>query len=378
MLKICQALSWGIEELEKAGIDSAGLDAEILLIATLRDCQRDLTLDKSFLYTHPELELTKSQEKKYKSYIARRAKGEPVAYILGHKEFFGLDFLVNKNVLVPRPETEILVEEVIKQLTVNSQQLTKNKRRTEKCQTLIIDIGTGSGCLIISILKKLLTANCWLLIDAVATDISTKALAVAKKNARRHGLDKKIKFIKSDLFSFLCHSREGGLPAVEAGNPEKCFLDPGSRPGMTKKQIIITANLPYLPEKIYKENYQGLRFEPRLALVAKKNGLMLYDKLLKQVAGYPPLSSPEANPSFGGEGRRGGVVIGNNNHPVLDCCRDTPPSKGGDKSQITLLFELLPFQKPLLKKLIKKYLPKAKITFKKDLAKKWRVAIIEI
>ncbi|MDD5289654.1 MAG: peptide chain release factor N(5)-glutamine methyltransferase [Patescibacteria group bacterium] len=354
MPKICQILNWAIKKLQEAGIESAGLDAEILLVNILnqrphprpspckgggvvhpsplnkgRDRERS-SIGKSLLYAHPELELTKSQEKKYKKFIARRSKNEPVAYILGQKEFFGLDFWVNKNVLIPRPETEMMVEEVINQLTINNKQ--SRVLGTKKQKIIIIDVGTGSGCLIISILKNLLVANCWLLIDAVATDISERALAVAKKNARLHGLTKKIRFIKSDLLNFLLSSR-GPIKS------DRWDLEIPSAPSglQNDMKIIVTANLPYLPEKIYRRNYQGLKFEPRTALVAKNNGLFLYEKLLKQIKQ---------------------LTINN--------------------KQLTIFLEILPFQKPLLEKLIKKHLPKANVKFKKDLAKKWRVAVIKI
>jgi len=330
MPKISQILNWATETLQKTNINSANLDAEILLFSILKK-------DKSFIFTHPELELTKTQTAKHKRFIARRAKGEPVAYILGQKEFFGLDFVVNKNVLIPRPETELMADEVVKLVS---------KYPVSKCQSfLFIDVGTGSGCIPISVLNELRIMNYELSIKTIATDVSVAALKVAQKNARRHGLTKKIKFIKSNLLEKIHNS---------------LYIIPNSK-------IVITANLPYLPDKIYKENYTNLKFEPRLALVAKKNGLALYEKLLKQVAGYPPLS----------KGRRGGVVIGNNNHP-LRLLSETPPSKGGDKTQVTILLEILPFQKPTLTKLIKKHLPGADVKFKKDLAGKWRVAVIDV
>jgi release factor glutamine methyltransferase len=369
MPKISQVLNSATETLRKANINSAGLDAEILILSAVATTVSPKgspvamadKLNKSFLYTHPEFELSDAQEKKYKRFISRRSKNEPVAYILGHKEFFGLDFLVDKNVLVPRPETELMAEEVIKLVTRDKRQETSNK-------ILFIDIGTGSGCVPIAVLNELRIKNYELSIKTIATDVSAAALKVAQKNARRHGLTKKIKFIKGDLLNFFCHpGPRPGLPAGEAGIQEPFSLD--SRFRGNDMRVIITANLPYLPNKIYRQNYQGLKFEPCLALLAKNNGLALYEKLLKQVAGYPPLS----------KGRRGGVVIKNSdNHSALDCCRGTPPSKGGDKSQTTILLELLPFQKPALTRLIKKHLPKADVKFKKDLAGKWRMAVITI
>jgi release factor glutamine methyltransferase len=322
MPKICQTLNWATKKLQKANIDSANLDAELLLIANLREFESESTrIDKSFLYTHPEFELTKSQIAKYKKYISRRAKSEPVAYILAHKEFFGLDFFVNKNVLIPRPETEMMVEECLTRLRpINTKSHSTKLDYGGQASILLIDIGTGSGCIPIAILKNLPVSDIGFPISVIATDISEKALAVAKKNALLHGVYKKIKFIKSDLLSFCSHNNE----TIRQWN---------------NTNIIITANLPYLPEKIYKENYANLKFEPRKALVAKNNGLALYEKLLKQ--------------------------INQSQFKIYNL-------------YFTLLLEILPFQKPALQKIIKKYFPNAKIKFKKDLANKWRLAIIKI
>ena len=104
---IKQALIFGTEKFKKNKINSALLDAEILLSCALGK-------PKEFIYAHPEYQISKTQDAKYKKHLLRRLKGEPTAYILGHKEFYGLNFLVNNNVLIPRPETELLVEEVLK------------------------------------------------------------------------------------------------------------------------------------------------------------------------------------------------------------------------------------------------------------------------
>jgi len=215
----------------------------------------------------------------------------------------------------------MMVEEAIKLVS---------KCPVSKCQeTVLIDVGTGSGCIPVSVLNKSQVTSYKLRVTTLATDISAKALAVAKKNAKLHGLDKKIKFIKSDLLNFLCH------PEPRLGIQKSFFLD--SRLRGNDMMVIITANLPYLSKKIYRQNYQGLKFEPRQALVAKNNGLDLYEKLLKQIS-----------------------ILLVTHYPL----------------HITILFELLPFQKPALAKLIKKHLPEASVKFKKDLTGKWRVAII--
>lgn len=245
-MTIRQSLFWATEKLNQSKIKSAALDAEILLSHTLNK-------PKSFLYSRPEHKPTKSQLQKFKHLISRRSKHEPVAYIIHHKEFYGLDFYVNKNVLIPRPETEILVEQVL-----------KNK----KIKT-VIDIGTGSGCISVSLAKY----NPKLKITA--SDISPKALSIAQKNAQLYKVNGRIKFIKSDLLKKI---------------PNSLLLTPGS---------CIVANLPYLSEKIYRQQYSNLKFEPKSVLYAGKDGLKYYKKLfeqIKQLQHVPKFIYLEINP----------------------------------------------------------------------------------
>jgi len=310
-MTIFQALMFGLEKLQKAKINSASLDAEILLSSALKKT-------KEFIYAHPENEISKIQETRYKKLISKRVKGEPVAYITGHKEFYGLKFFVNKNVLIPRPETELMVDEVI------------SEYKASNCQDILfIDVGTGSGCILIAILKKLstnLSSRCKSgsrKIEMHGIDISKKALQVARQNAKLHNLSNKIKFIKSSLLSFY-HKIDSLLL--------------GKLGVRNDKQIVITANLPYLSEKIYQKNYQNLKYESRNALLAGKDGLKHYRKLLKQI------------------------------HSLVT--HYTLP--------ITLFLEISPEQKNKIKKIIKKNLPKAEIKFKKDLAGLNRLVVIKL
>lgn len=242
---------------------------------------------KEFLYTHPETKLTAKQLKTFKALVARRKKGEPVAYLLGYKDFFGLPFKVNQNTLVPRPETEWVVEHIL------NQKLLK--------KTSILDLGTGSGCIAISIKKNAPK------LTVTASDISTKALLIAKQNARTHKT--KVNLVHSDLLSNLSN----------------------------KHFDIIIANLPYGWSE-WKSNSstdaKSLKFEPQLALFTKEDGLYLYRLLLQQVSKLA-------------------------------------------KQPSTIYLELDPRQKIKLTKLIKTTLPKAKITFHKDLAGLWRYAEIK-
>jgi release factor glutamine methyltransferase len=235
-MTVQKTLVWAITKLQKTS-PSPSLDAEVLFSFTLKK-------QKEFLYTHSEYQLTKTQKKKLNNLINRRVKGEPIAYLTNTKEFHGLDFFVNKNVLIPRPETELLVEEVINKTL---------KQKIKKTKFKIADIGTGSGCIIISIAKsyKLKAISCY------ATDISKPALAVAKKNAKKHKV--KIKFLYGNLLE----------------------------PLKNKKIDIVVANLPYGWQQ-WKNNTSaqtsGLKFEPQKALFAKENGLYLYHKFFEQIA----------------------------------------------------------------------------------------------
>jgi release factor glutamine methyltransferase len=328
-----QALNWANQELKKTGLprhtstlgrgvprnDNIILDAEILLSFVLKK-------DKAFLYSYPEKSIMDQQLTKYKKYINFRSKGKPVAYLTEHKQFYGLDFGINKNVLIPRPETELIVEEVIKQLTTNKQQ-----------PTIIIDIGTGSGCIPISIFKKL--PNSYKLrTKFVATDISPKALSVARRNARLHKLDKKIKFIQGSLL-------EPIIKLINNGKIEQL------------SNIILTANLPYLPYKIYRQNYTQLKYEPKSALLAKNNGLEYYEKLLKQLKKFkiyrPAGDPPSPNNKI-------------NNYPW------------GDNLKFIIYLEILPFQAKPLTQLVHNFLPLAKITTRKDLTGQKRIFIVKL
>ncbi len=227
---IAGALAWAIKELKDKSA-SAALDAEVLLCFILKK-------EKTFLYTYPEKTLTPFQFSVYKKNISRRKKAVPIAYIINRQEFYGLDFYIDKRVLVPRPETEQLIE-IVQVYT---------KKSTSKLT--IADIGTGSGCIAIT-LKKLHPA-----LSMLATDISEAALTVAKKNAKKHGV--KIIFKRGYLLT----------------------------PLVNQPINILIANLPYVPttdKKISTLFTKSLKFEPSRALYAGQDGLTAYKKLLQQI-----------------------------------------------------------------------------------------------
>lgn len=198
-MSIKELLQYGQNELKTANTTTPQLDAEVLLSFVLKK-------PKEWLYINDNLSFGSAQDRqltiynlqKYKKLIQRRKKHEPVAYITNNKEFFGLNFYVNKDVLIPRPETELLVEEVLK--TLNGKQLkTNNKIIT------IADIGTGSGCIAITLAKHLnkgpTLAKTLTNFKIFATDISDKALKIAKINAQKNKILKNIIFLKGNLLS---------------------------------------------------------------------------------------------------------------------------------------------------------------------------------
>jgi release factor glutamine methyltransferase len=224
------------------------IDIEILIANVLKK-------PREFVLAYPEYKLTQAQYRKLNNLIGRRSKGEPIAYILGHKEFFGLDFAVSRHTLVPRPETEQVVEQALSSVI------------GQRTSSVVIDIGTGSGNIIISIVKKLADDGL-LMTDCAffAIDISKDALKVSKKNAKAHGMDKKIKFLHGDLLEPFLKNKEYGL---------------------RNHNLIITANLPYLDTAwknlLKSTETKGLKFEPSIALYAGKDGLDAYRKLAVQL-----------------------------------------------------------------------------------------------
>lgn len=197
MITIHDALHWGAQQLDPSL--SAHLDAEILLLCSLfppgqGETKEAIQKDRSWLWSHATDTLSQEAEKIYKQYIARRSTQEPIAYITHHKEFFGYDFYVDPRVLVPRPETEQLVDEVLKQLQACPSQ-----------PTVVIDVGTGSGCIIISILKKITEHPTTYSLQPTfyAIDISQDALEVAQINAKNYILDDQINFIQGDLLAHI-------------------------------------------------------------------------------------------------------------------------------------------------------------------------------
>lgn len=256
-MDIKNAIIFAQKKLKDKDIISASLDAEVLLLAAINN-KGKIKRDKSWMYMNAEKYLlSKKEEKMFRDAVKRREKNEPIAYICGEKEFYGLDFFVNKNVLIPRPETEIIVDEAITIL---------KKSESEKRFSLL-DIGTGSGCIALSILHEARKHNETGIVKIFANDISSGALKTAKLNARRHKLYSKISFLECDL--------------------EKAIEKIGFH-----KNIIITANLPYIMEGDYLKLGSNVKdFEPKTALLADEKGLYHINRLIKKFASYNELAS---------------------------------------------------------------------------------------
>jgi release factor glutamine methyltransferase len=189
-VQLKQVLSQAIARLAADHVPSSRLNAELLLMF-------NLGCDRAYLFAHPERELSADEVSRYETALAERVRGVPAQYITGHQEFWGLDLLVTPAVLIPRPETEHLIETILA-LTA-SDLITPDSERIppSTSQLRIIDVGTGSGCIALALAKELPMAR----IDA--TDISAAALEVARANAARHQLEHRIQFHQADLLNGL-------------------------------------------------------------------------------------------------------------------------------------------------------------------------------
>lgn len=207
-----------------------------LLFSRVLDC------DRISLYLDKKRKLNKPQSRFIASVLERRIKGEPLQYILGETEFMGLKFKLDPGALIPRPETEILVEKIIQ---------AANSQNRNAANMKILDLGTGSGCIAVSLAKFLPEAKIF------ASDLSPKALAVAKQNASLNKV--KVEFLLSDLFD----------------NP-KMRLEPFD---------LIASNPPYVEKGQINKLQPELRFEPLISLNGGKDGLNFYRRIIKQAAG---------------------------------------------------------------------------------------------
>ena len=265
--------------------------------------------EKVFLLAHPEYVVKIAPRRRFEQYAVRRIQHEPIAYITGHKEFYGFDFHVTSDTLIPRPETEILVE--------HAGILITNQLSTDTHQKIICaDIGTGSGNIIIALAKSLASTAVTLeRVAFYASDLSTRALRVAKKNARRLTPLPPIVF------------RHGSLIAPHVSLFSQADI------------LILLANLPYVSETLYAKTAADIRYEPVSALMSGENGLSHY----------------------------------------LLCCQELRAHREKLPQEIIIIFEISPEQAPSLTAYIEHTFPGALVSVIIDLAQKKRfiMAIIK-
>lgn len=234
-----QLYAFGKEALREAGVPESDLDARLLL-------EHACGITRSDLYAHGDVRADKQREATFLELIQKRAKRIPLQHLTGTQDFMGLSFQVNENVLIPRQDTEILVEEVMRDLHGGS---------------AILDLCTGSGCILISLLNY--SNDC----HGVGVDLSAAALNVARENAGRLIPDKDYVFLESDLFE-----------KVEG------------------KFDVLTSNPPYIPSKVVDELMPEVReHEPRMALDGMEDGLHFYRRILREC---PPYLNGGANVFF--------------------------------------------------------------------------------
>lgn len=228
------------------------MNAELLLMLTL-GC------DRAYLYAHSERQLTAEEESRYESALNERARGVPAQYITGHQEFWGMDLIVSPAVLIPRPETEHVIEAVLEIRTSDLGPRTSDLRRrasgsgrqasnNTESEIRLVDVGTGSGCIALALAKELPTA------EIHATDISPAALEIARANAARHQLERRIQFHQADLIE-----------------------------GLGGEFDFVVSNPPYVGES--EEDTVQLevrKFEPRTAVFAGPKGIDLIERLIPQ------------------------------------------------------------------------------------------------
>ncbi len=256
-MQLKQSLASAVERLEAADVGSPRMNAETLLMFILG-------VNRAYLYAHPERELTSEEETRYDEALAQRASRMPSQYITGHQEFWGLDFVVSPAVLIPRPETEHVVETVL--------ELARGVPHPR-----IVDVGTGSGCIAVALAHELKNAEIY------AVDLSADVLEIARANAARLQLDGRVRFLQCDVLTpigdapTLCHPERSEvavatersrrpLPAIEFHDFD-----------------FVVSNPPYVgfgeADKVQKSVFE---FEPRMAVFAGENGLDVIRPLVEQ------------------------------------------------------------------------------------------------
>ena len=308
-LEVRTALKQALAQLREAHVPSYTLAAELLLLHVLGR-------DRTWIYAHPEEEISAADAEHYFALIARRADGEPTQHLTGKQEFWGLEFEVTPDVLIPRPETEHVIEVALDRLAVR-------ERRAGRKQTLtgeglqIADIGTGSGCIAVALAKELPGAAIY------ATDVSGAALIVARRNAVRHSFADRIRFLECNLLDGLFDrgAANSGFSVVGAQHAAPLLgadASPAPHPSLVTRHSpllfdLIVSNPPYIGRREAATLMREVRdHEPEIALFGGEEGYELYAELIAQSA---PLLKP------------GGILVlelGYNSLPAVQPLLDAP------------------------------------------------------
>jgi release factor glutamine methyltransferase len=238
-MTVLEALNWSTDFLKDHHMDNPRLNAELLLA-------RSMGIRREELYTRLHSQIKEEEQEALDAFVQRRVSGEPLQYILGHQEFWSFDVKVDSQVLIPRPETELLVEQALSIL--GSTPFRK--------APLVLELGTGSGAIAISLAREVKE----MLI--VATDVSEEALELARQNALRAGVEGKIAFVHGDLFNALQSSKEKGPFDVIVSNP------------------------PYVPRSDIASLAKEVRNEPRIALDGGEDGLDFHRRIISEAPAY--------------------------------------------------------------------------------------------
>lgn len=252
-MQLKQALTSAVDRLESSDVGSPRMNAEVLLMFVLG-------VNRAYLYAHPERELTAEEESRYDEVVAQRATGMPSQYITGHQEFWGLDFIVSPAVLIPRPETEHLVETVL--------ELARDAPHPK-----IVDVGTGSGCIALALAHELKSA------EVYAVDMSAESLEIALANAVRLQLDQRVRFLQSNVLRPMTEGASGVIPS----GAQRSRGAPIEEKTVFRDFDFVVSNPPYVGFDEADKVQKSVRdFEPRMAVFAGEQGLDVIGPLVRQ------------------------------------------------------------------------------------------------
>jgi release factor glutamine methyltransferase len=278
------ALKQGLAQLREAHVPSFTLAAELLLLHVLGR-------DRTWLYAHPEEQISTADAERFFALIAHRANGEPTQHLTGKQEFWGLEFEVTPDVLIPRPETEHVIEVALDRLALR--EIRAGRKQTLSEEGLqIADVGTGSGCIAIVLAKELPHATIF------ATDISSAALAIARRNAALHSVADRIRFLECNLFEGFIHRSAASADIISVVGAQHAapqlpntasVTESGSRitEHGSRSFDLIASNPPYIGRREATTLMREVRdHEPEIALYGGEEGYELYAGLIAQSAAH--------------------------------------------------------------------------------------------